>query len=140
MKAQNTISVLVLAVIVAGALGGAVFSLQLVVMGLVTAGPGGLAFGLFTLIFTVPAFIIGAAIFGPPMWLILRRTRLNRPWAAALVGAATTLVIGIPLFLDWASLEGRLLAAAFFLAGGAGGWLFQRTMKGAPKPRPARPS
>lgn len=141
MKALNTASVLVLAVIVSGALGGAVFSLQLAVTGVVTAGPGGLVFGLFTLIITVPAFMIGAAMFGPLMWLVFRKTRLNRPWSAALIGAATTLIIGIPLFLDWASLEGRLLAAAFFLAGGAGGWLFQRTMEGSrPKRRPVPPS
>lgn len=145
MKTLNTIGLLVFAVIGSGAVGGAAFSLQLAMMVGLTDGIAGLAFGLFTLIFAVPAFMIAAALLGPLIWLGVRKTRLNRPVPAALIGAGIALITGVPLLMGWtaveATMEGRIYAIAFFIAGGAGGWVFQRMMaESSSKPRPARPS
>ncbi|MBU2166842.1 MAG: hypothetical protein KKF88_03285 [Alphaproteobacteria bacterium] len=128
MKAVPTASRLVVATFCAGVLAATAYVMQLAVFGVVKDGPAGAVVGAVTFFLAGPAFLIGTALFGPPIWLIVRKTRVNQPQPSALIGAGIALIAGALLFLSWAGWDGVWITAAFPLAGGVGGGIFQRMM------------
>ena len=140
MKADQTATRLAVPTFGASFLAAITYVTQLSIFGIVTDGPAGAIFGAATFFLVAPAFLIGTVIFGPTIWLAVRKTRLNQPLPAALIGAGISLTAGSLLFLSWAGWDGVWITAAFPLAGGVGGVMFQRMMsENCPRPRPAPP-
>jgi hypothetical protein len=104
--------------------------MQFGVYGIVTSGLAGALFAVLAFIVAGPAFMVGTALLGPPVWLAVRKTRLNHPFAAILIGAGITVLVGALLLLGWGGRNGLWLTLAFPFAGGVGGWVFQRLMAG----------
>ena len=133
MKGAHLAGRLVITTFCAGLLAGTAYTLQLALIGAMTDGPGALVFGFLSIVLAAPAFLVGAAVFGPGVWLMLRRTRLNRPVPAALIGGGVTLAVGGPLFVPLTGMDGLTLLLAFPLSGGVGGWVFQHMMDERPR-------
>jgi len=130
MKGVRTAGRLIVATLCAGFLAGTAYVAQLGVFGIVTSGLAGALFAVLAFTVAGPAFMIGATLIGPLVWLAVRKTRLNHPFAAILIGAGVTIFAGALLFLGWGGWPGLWLILAFPLAGGVGGWVFQRLMAG----------
>lgn len=133
MKRAHLAGRLVITTFCAGLLAAIAYALQLAVIGAMIDGFGALLFGILSLVLAVPAFLTGAAVFGPGAWLMLRRTKLNRPVPAALIGGGVTLAVGGPLFVPLAGMGGLAFLLAFPLSGGVGGWVFQHMMDERPR-------
>ena len=132
MKCAHLAGRLVITTFCAGLLAGAAYTLQLAAIGAVNDGFGALVFGFLSIVLAAPAFLVGAAVFGPGVWLILGRTRLNRPLPAALIGGGVTLAVGGALFASWGAADDWMMILGFPLAGAVGGWVFQRMMADGP--------
>lgn len=132
MKRARLAGRLVITTFCAGLLAGTAYTLQFAVIGAVADGLGALVFGFLSIVLVAPAFLLGAAVFGPGVWLMLRRTRLNRPVAAALIGGGVTLIVGGVLFAPWGAADDLMLILGFPLSGAVGGWVFQHMMADGP--------
>lgn len=124
MRGVHTASRLVTATFCAGLLAAIAYALQLAVIGALADGFGALVFGFLSLVLAAPAFLVGAALFGPGVWLMLRRTTLNRPVPAALIGGGVTLIVGGVLFAPWRAADDLILILGFTLSGAVGAGCF----------------
>lgn len=135
-----------LAIITGASAASAAYAIQMLAVGAVQEAVVGdssgaaILFGLLSLAFAFPVFLVGLSIFGPLNLMIAERLQKMGWRTAAIVGAAQTTVAGSLLMLVMLGWEGGFLLIGLPFAGGTGGVVFRSVVARDLRPPPAPPA
>lgn len=98
---------------------------------------------LFLSLFTVPAFFLGMALVGMPVWYVMERVGWCAPWQGALAGGLGAGLVGEALVATLVPYGSLMTFVWLFLPGAVAGLMAWRLIYPGlirPPRRPARPS